>query len=281
MYWLTTMFPGITSWAPPGMDLGAMPTAREYTPIVPMKPTGSRPPFFLVHGGFGSVFPYHHLSVHMGEDQPLYGLQARGLDGREAPLDSIPDMAASYAEAIQATCPQGPYHLGGYSFGGWVAYEIAQILARSGGEVGLLAFFGIGAPFSVIGGPMVEQLSYWSQFFEDAFNLARQKGKMGLGGLGQHPPELREMLPPMWRVLFAALKAQSRYFPEPWPGSAELFFTREQEPAFRWFPALGWERLCGDVVGRHPVPGTHLKMFQESNVQIVARELTQLLEERS
>ena len=75
--------------------------------------------------------------------QPVYGLQAKGLDGGE-PLKTIEEMAAHYVKEIRELHPHGPYFMGGLSFGGIVAFEMARQLTAVGQKVGLLAVLDTG-----------------------------------------------------------------------------------------------------------------------------------------
>lgn len=114
--------------------------------IVPIRESGDRRPLFFVHPAAGIVFPYFELARRLGPDQPFYGLQAAGLDGDEEPDARVEDMAARYLPQIRAIQPAGPYLLGGYSFGCYIAYELALRLQAAGAEVGLLALVDEGAP---------------------------------------------------------------------------------------------------------------------------------------
>jgi thioesterase domain-containing protein/non-ribosomal peptide synthetase component F len=116
-------------------------SSSNWSPLVAIQPQGSRPPFFCVHGGGGNVLIYRDLSRHLGSQQPFYGLQALGLDGERAPLQTIEDMATLYVKELRRFQPHGPYYLGGYCMGGTVAYEMAQQLRAQGEEVALLALF--------------------------------------------------------------------------------------------------------------------------------------------
>lgn len=111
----------------------------SWSSLVPIQTLGSNPPFFWVHGAGGNVLMYQKLARYLGEDQPVYGLQARGLDGKENPLTQVEDMASLYLQEIQEIQPKGPYFLGGLSFGGMVSFEIAQKLQTQGQAVALLA----------------------------------------------------------------------------------------------------------------------------------------------
>ena len=116
------------------------------SPLVAIQPAGSNPPFFCVHPIFGAIFPYYELAKHLGKNQPFYGLQPIGIDGQNSPLTRISDMAAHYILALRTVQPKGPYFLGGWSFGGLVAFEMAQQLQSSGDEVALLAVLDAVAP---------------------------------------------------------------------------------------------------------------------------------------
>src|SRR3984893_544508 len=113
--------------------------SKGWSPLVAIQDSGSRPPFFCVHGAGGNVLIYRELSQHLGPDQPFYGLQSQGLDGASPPLTRIEDMAALYLTGIRSEQPNGPYFIGGYCGGGLIAYEVAQRLEGAGEEVALLA----------------------------------------------------------------------------------------------------------------------------------------------
>ncbi|NJK48665.1 amino acid adenylation domain-containing protein [Candidatus Gracilibacteria bacterium] len=120
----------------------------SWTPLVSIQPGGSKPPFFCVPGAGGNVIYLAHLARHLGSDQPFYGLQSLGLDGNSEPFTQVKDIATYYIKAIQTVQPQGPYFLGGHSFGAKVAFEMAQQLRSSGHEVALLAILDAPAPLS-------------------------------------------------------------------------------------------------------------------------------------
>lgn len=122
------------------------PTAFDWSPLVPLQPAGSNRPFFCVHPVFGVVFPYYELARQLGTDQPFYGLHPVGLTGKQPPYTQIEDMAAAYLKALRQVQPQGPYLLGGWSFGGLVAFEMAQQLQSVGQQVALLALIDTLAP---------------------------------------------------------------------------------------------------------------------------------------
>jgi amino acid adenylation domain-containing protein len=106
--------------------------------LLPIRPSGTNPPLFCIHPAAGLSWCYTPLSRYVPAHQPLYGLQARGLDGASEPAGSVLDMAADYVKQIRAVQESGPYHLLGWSFGGIVAHEIAVQLQADGEQVAAL-----------------------------------------------------------------------------------------------------------------------------------------------
>jgi thioesterase domain-containing protein len=121
---------------------GSTPTSSGV--LVPIQPRGTRPPFFCAAPILGTVFPYYELAHLLADGQPLYGLQPLGVS---APT-TVETLARRYLEAVRSVQPEGPYHLGGWSFGGLVAYEMAQQLMAGGHDVALLAIVDTPAPGS-------------------------------------------------------------------------------------------------------------------------------------
>ena len=112
---------------------------EDWQSLVAINRSGDRPPLFLVHSADGRVLPYRDLAAHLGPDQPVFGLQSAGLDGR-SPIDAqFEHVAQRYVDEIRQVQPHGPYMLSGYRLGGTLALEMAQQLTSSGETVGLLA----------------------------------------------------------------------------------------------------------------------------------------------
>lgn len=120
--------------------------ARQQPAIVPLQPRGARTPVFAVPGHTGDVFCYSDLVRHLGDDQPFFGLQPPGLDGRSEPMARVEDFAAYFAAQIQAFQPDGPYIIGAYCAGGAIAFELARLLQQRGASVSFLALFGCPYP---------------------------------------------------------------------------------------------------------------------------------------
>ncbi len=113
------------SWVPPWQSL------------VAIQPSGTGVPLFMVPGVGGNVLVFAKLTRIFGTEQPLYGLQARGLDGKETPFTSVPEMASHYVQEVRRMHPDGPYLIGGVCTGGLIGYEMARQLAALGYRVTL------------------------------------------------------------------------------------------------------------------------------------------------
>ncbi|SCF56780.1 amino acid adenylation domain-containing protein, partial [Streptomyces sp. Ncost-T10-10d] len=106
--------------------------------LLPIREQGDRPPFFCFHPAGGVSWCYMPLARYVPADVPLYGVQARGLDGASQLAGSIGEMAADYIRQMRSVQPSGPYHLLGWSYGGVIAHEIAVQLQTADEEVGAL-----------------------------------------------------------------------------------------------------------------------------------------------
>jgi arthrofactin-type cyclic lipopeptide synthetase C len=111
----------------------------EYSPIVLLQRGFSgEVPVFCIPGAGANVVAFNDLVDSLGELQPVYGIQPRGMDGVLVPHCTVPAAADCYLKAIKHVVPDGPIHLLGHSFGGWVAFELAQKLRESGSPVASL-----------------------------------------------------------------------------------------------------------------------------------------------
>ncbi|TPG63830.1 non-ribosomal peptide synthetase [Pseudomonas arsenicoxydans] len=106
--------------------------------LVPLSPTGSLLPLFLVHETSGDPLVYSTLAAMLPTELPVYALQALDIHSLEQPPTSIETLATRHIQAIRYLQPQGPYRLAGWSIGGTIAYEIAQQLISDGEEVTFL-----------------------------------------------------------------------------------------------------------------------------------------------
>ncbi|MEI5519541.1 beta-ketoacyl synthase N-terminal-like domain-containing protein [Streptomyces brasiliscabiei] len=110
-----------------------------FAPVLPLRTAGDRRPLFCLHPGGGIGWRYAGLLAHLGEEQPVHALQARGLDGVAPPAGDAKEMVAFYLELLREIQPEGPYRLLGWSYGGMVAHAMATTLQGEGERVELLA----------------------------------------------------------------------------------------------------------------------------------------------
>ena len=122
----------------------------RWSPLVQIQAGGEELPFFCVHPGGGNVLCYAELFTHLGTKRPFYGLQAYGLDGEQAPLQRVEEMASRYIEAMLSVQSKGPYLLGGWSLGGLIAFEMAHQLVARGEEIALLTLFDTSLPSAAV-----------------------------------------------------------------------------------------------------------------------------------
>jgi amino acid adenylation domain-containing protein/non-ribosomal peptide synthase protein (TIGR01720 family) len=115
------------------------PTVDEFDVMLPLHTVGDAPPLFCFHPVSGLSWSYRALLPHLPPDQPVYGVQARGLRMREALPATFEAMAADYVEWIRAVRPHGPYRLLGWSLGGVLAHAVAVLLQEQGQVVEFLA----------------------------------------------------------------------------------------------------------------------------------------------
>jgi amino acid adenylation domain-containing protein len=107
--------------------------------LLPLRPSGSKPPLFCIHPALGLGWCFSGLVKHLPADRPVYALQARGITEPGAEPRTLEEMASDYLGEIKSIQPSGPYHLLGYSLGGNVAHAIATQLQEHGEETALLA----------------------------------------------------------------------------------------------------------------------------------------------
>jgi len=270
--------------------------------IVPVQAKGHLPPLYLVPGIGGMVLGLSYLAQRLGTNQPLCGLQARGIKDMESPCESIEEVARHYIGAIRAAQPQGPYFIGGYSFGGVVAFEMARQLHADGRQVGILAIFDTEAPlpqpFDFWG--FIRNLPFWLTDFvlrrhpftvaADVFGKIRSLStrvaekiapRVGMQGPKRQIEDDVEM-PSHWperyrRVIEAHYKALLAYKPGLYPGIMTLFRTKAQ-PLLRAHADNGWGRLVQGTVEIYSVDGQHMNFLQEPYVRSVATQLRIALE---
>jgi len=275
--------------------------------IVEIKPTGSKPPIFWLHnlggGGGGGLFTYRALAQLLGPDQPSYGIAAPA-----EPFNRIELMAAHYIDAIKSVQPVGPYIIGGYCFGGIVAFEVARQLKQQGADIGMVALLESGL-HGVPGEPTKVSPAFAMQLLESLpvlsgelfgarkqllqrfrrkasalhrrFIASRRKADITATTSAKLLDELVDMsaYPKDYRhfaqVHFEALL---HYAPLPYQGKLTLFRTRQQA-VLKWNPEVIWRMFATSGVDVKIIPGTHETILQPPFVDALAQTLSKCLEQ--
>ncbi|KOU34160.1 peptide synthetase [Streptomyces sp. WM6378] len=283
-------------------------SAARFDPVVPIRTVGDKPPLFLVHPLGGHVLCYVRLARHLPQDQPVYALQASGTVAGTEPLSSIPEMAAGYLEAVRRVCPEGPYMIGGWSFGGFIAFEMARQLRRSDPD----ALHGtvLIDPIAVKQGerPDVADHSLLEWFFwellwmerggtapvvslpdgleeEAKFDFivehATQAGVLPAGSSRATVRRLFEMFRAHWQAILT-------YQPEPVDGDVVLLRATSELPeilqpmhgaaqSLHTDPTNGWGDLTTGRLQVVDVPGDHLVLLEEPHVNVVAEKVAEAM----
>jgi amino acid adenylation domain-containing protein len=237
---------------------------------VAIKPAGDRPALFCVHTIGGNLFHYFDLARALAPGQPVFGLNALGVDGRAAARCRVGDIAADCIAAMREVQPHGPYRLAGFSSGGMVAFEMAQQLRATGETVAVLALLDTYAPgvhLRAQGGGLFERLGCRLRPY-----MNRQRLMHALLNLIGRTP--RRGFPD---AASAHWWAHWGYRPKRYPGRVDLYIAEEsRREASR--PCLGWSDVV-PALDIHPVAGSHGLMVKQPVVQDLARQLQLRLDE--
>ena len=265
--------------------------------LVPIKPTGSKMPLYMVHGAGLNVLLFNTLAMGLDAEQPVYGLQAKGLNGIDEPLNNIEDIAAYYIGAIMEQNPTGPYALAGYSFGGIIAYEMARQFEALGKEIKMLAMFDTYAYRSPYNDPTLTRLYKRGMFFikkvlytftfangfkntvvERGTNIKRRiiraywklkygkdQSRAGIFGYSNNVDEMNKY-------------AEKHYVLKPYNITVEVFRAENQTFYLDEAVHLGWKPYALDGVNIHNIPGEHNTIFKAPNDKIFADILQKCLD---
>ncbi|HEY0736311.1 MAG TPA: amino acid adenylation domain-containing protein [Herpetosiphonaceae bacterium] len=261
--------------------LRQQPADQTWSPLVEIQPGADRPPLFCVHPIGGHVLCYVKLAQQIGAEQPVYGLQVRGLEADQVPSQSIAAMAAEYLAAIREVQPHGPYLLLGWSFGGVVAFEMAQQLLRNGEEIALLAIvdssldppikaaptpaeevlnlaWGMGGIFGKELGITAEDLEGLHQDQQLQFLLERAQS------LEVVPADIGlEQLHRYLGVFRASIQAAHSYVPRACPQPILLLQAEQADPERQALLVADWRAVAAGGLTVESAPGNHYSMMRE------------------
>ncbi|MCA9212304.1 MAG: amino acid adenylation domain-containing protein [Planctomycetales bacterium] len=265
--------------------------------LVPIQEGGSKTPLFCIHAAGGNVLLYRDLAKRLGDDQPVYGLQAKGLSDEKEIHTTVEAMATEYVAEIQNMQPHGPYHIAGYCLGGTIAYEVAQQLKAKGEEVGVLALFDTHSKW------FTDKTLTWmyAGYQQVIFHTANvfKSGPRGVGAfITEKFHELRRRLarrfvvgksvvafklgmrkqPPLVRLEAINDRASEEYTPRKYGGHLTVF-----KPCKAYLgyddPTLGWGNGLVESVDVIELPVFPAGMLLEPFVQDLAAHLKRLLDD--
>jgi amino acid adenylation domain-containing protein len=277
------------------------PASITWESLVPIKPSGSKMPLYIVHGAGLNVLLFNALAMNMDAEQPVFGLQAKGLNGIDEPLDVMEDIAANYIAEIVAKNPDGPYALAGYSLGGIIAYEMAKQLINAGKDVKMLAMFDTYADLSTAHDPAVKRA------INKGVLLLKQIGHTFVL-LAEDPKRTieykslilkRRIIKMFWKLApgkdekkegffaydneidEASEKALRNYVITPLNIAIELFRAKKRTFYMADFEFLGWTPFAKKGVHVHEIPGEHNTIFAPPNDKVFAVVLQECLDKVS
>jgi len=255
-----------------------------------------RPPFLCVPGVGGNILGFYDLARQLGPEQPVYGLQAPGLDGKQEPLTRIEDMAAQYIKEIKSVLPEGPFLLGGASFGGSVAFEMARQLETEGHSVALVALFDAFAPGGSGSSPWLSTMG--RRFKRYGVRVAYHGKNLLLGSerskyIRSKSRTLRRRIRSrIWQMIYSSYRGRSKplprvlqdvreagylankqYVAKPYGGKVTLFRAGLRSAADAGTQDMGWSRLARGGVEIREVPGDHVNMLLRPQVGLLAEQL--------
>lgn len=270
----------------------AQQTAGELNPadlVVPLQPSGNRTPLFMVHPPGGIVVCYQQLARRLGQDQPTYGIRARGLHGEEMP-SRLEDMAAEYVAAIRTVQPSGPYYLGGWSLGGVVAYDMAQQFVAVGEHVRVLALLDTTIPSGEANQQYSEDESSGIEYGLDLSMeelaaldpdeqlpyLWNHAQKLGVIDEDSSPEVVAQILDDLKRIFHTHIQLATDYALQPYSGRITLFRPEDAPVQVATARDRGWGQLSTDV-DVHFVPGLHHTMVKEPHVNLLGQCLSDVI----
>ncbi|MEM8955670.1 MAG: AMP-binding protein [Verrucomicrobiota bacterium] len=258
-------------------------TDSSYLRVVSIRKEGEREPFFRVPSAGADVATLINPDWGKESGRPIYGVQYRGIDGVERAHDRVEDMAAYVVEEMRRVQAHGPYHLGGVSFGGLVAFEAACQLRDVGESTALLILSdtrleGHARPRAGVGLrgwceravlkllPVGEQVAVTRESVKGALRQAWYRGAVPF--MRRRSARRGKPMPKVYRfydLLNRAVVAKRRYEPRAYEGPVVLLRREEQAPVhlFDVDPTLGWGGICPQLEIMD-IPGGHGPMKKGS-----------------
>lgn len=261
-------------------------TTHVPSSIVAVQPEGASAPLFMVHGVGGNVLNFYDLAKSLGFNQPVYGVEAQALQSSAPPLTSLEDLAAYYVKEVRKIQPEGPYNFLGYSYGGFVAFEMARQLQMANQKVELLGMLDtpvwrhpVQEEHQTLRKAVRQIMAVWTPFFHrlrpctpmEIFDgikstILRTFYTFATANGMVIPPQLRSV----YHInSFAAVN----YVPKPYDGVITMLrASREKGPR-----DLGWGMFSTQPVRVFEIPGAHLQVLSNENLPRVVKSLRECL----
>jgi len=268
--------------------------------LVPIQAKGSRTPFFFVHAIGGDVLFYELLAKSLGPEQPFYAFRSLLATQENRREITIEELASAYVKEMRSFFPHGPYLLGGLSYGGLVAFEMARQLKAQGAEPALIAVLDASVPESAERLTTATQFSILRQHLrQDGLQYLIRKAKVKRQYWGEKLLHRAHLLGCSWYRVWGKrvpidlryslmeeihLRAMQQYLFQPYQGKITLFraIDRGEEILSKHEdPILGWGHLALGGLDIHDIPANHTNMLLDPQVRIVAEELMSILSKPS
>ncbi|MEZ4502996.1 MAG: non-ribosomal peptide synthetase [Dehalococcoidia bacterium] len=242
--------------------------------LVTLRGRGPGSPLAMVHGIHGTADLFYRFAAALPDGFPVYAFQSVGVDGAQPPLATIEEMAQRYLSELRAVQPVGPYRLAGASFGGIVAFEMAQRLERAGERVEFLGLLDARLvepaprPAAATLGQRLDLAIAKARFHTRHLRARDWEGRRRylLGRLRRPrgPVERSE-------IFLANERAKHAYVPGPYRGAAVLFRTDNPEPWLERREDYGWQTLCEGGLSIVPIAGDHQDFVAEHSADLARR----------
>lgn len=262
--------------------------------LVPIKPTGSKTKLYIVHGGGMNVLSFYNLVEFMDPEQPVFGLQAKGLDGITTPSDTVEDIARDYIKEIIEHNPNGPYALSGYSSGGIVAMEMANQLKAMGRTVSFLGLIDTSTnkngheklirekrflSYSLYLATKMMYAVYFLLRFPKSYLRNRYLYLMVVFNLHKdRKPKDRQMLIEEKVANIHNNALDKQYKLEPYNGHVHIFKATRKLYYTLHNKTNGWEPYLKNAYTLIDIPASHLNMFDSPQVMKLAKELQKAID---
>jgi oxalate---CoA ligase len=247
-------------------------------PLIAIRPEGGLPPLIFTHTILGDVVFVRQFLPYLPPEQPLYAIQARGLEGEEPPHTDFEEMASDFVKLIRRVQPAGPYFLAGLCDGSLTAVEMARILTAVGEEV---AFVGLIDPRT---NPVEVPWLYWTDPEAPATRLWRWAVRRALHWhrrlgpvIGWNPPQETverpaqgaEMERRHHAIRMGMTRALAAYRPRPYAGAITIFASQDRIGRVQ-DRKPGWDALARQWE-LHPIAAAHVDIFAAGLPQLGGR----------